>query len=115
MAAAGLVAPAAATLHEPLRYLDQNCPAAPPLLQFARPIRTCIVEVSFDAIQPAGRRDEFLRLPTSFALPDATVDALVQVGRELLRQSADFQRLLRALRSEPELGAGVDGEQGNCS
>src|SRR5213593_1927600 len=71
------------------RYLDQNCPAAPPLPQFARPIRTCIVEASF-------------------ALPDATVDALVQVGRELLRQSADFQRLLRALRSEPELGAGLD-------
>jgi len=96
VAAAGLVAPAAATLHEPLRYLDQNCPAAPPLPQFARPIRTCIVEASF-------------------ALPDATVDALVQVGRELLRQSADFQRLLRALRSEPELGAGLDGEQGNYS
>jgi hypothetical protein len=38
------------------RYLDQNCPAAPPLPQFARTIRTCIVEVSFDAIQPAARR-----------------------------------------------------------
>ena len=107
--------PAAATLHEPLRYLDQNCPAAPPLPQFARPIRTCIVEVSFDAIQPAGRREEFLRLPTSFALPGDTVDALIQAGRELLGQSADFQRLLRALRNEPELGAGVDGETGNCS
>ncbi len=97
------------------RYLDQNCPAAPPLPQFARPIRTCIIEVTFEALQPAGRRDEFLRLPTSFALPDDKVDALVQVGRELLSQSADFQRLLRALRGEPELGAGIEGEKGNCS
>ena len=96
-------------------YLDRHCPAAPPLPQFARPIRTCIVEVSLDALQPAGRRDEFLRIPTSFALPDDTVDALIEAGRELLGQSADFQRLLRALRNEPELGAGVDGETGNCS
>jgi hypothetical protein len=53
-------------------------------------------------------------LPTSFALSGRQVDALIQIGGELLAQNRDFQKLLRALRGEPSLGAGV-GEKGNCS
>jgi hypothetical protein len=37
---------------------------------------------------------------------------LIDVGQELLDRSADFQRLLKALRSKQAGGA---GEVGNCS
>ncbi len=41
--------------------------------------------------------------------------ALIDVGQELLDQSKDFKRLVKVLKSEPELGAGVPSEHGNCS
>ncbi|MBI3106301.1 MAG: patatin-like phospholipase family protein [Candidatus Rokubacteria bacterium] len=95
------------------RHLDRSCPSAPPVDQLRR-VPACIVEVSFEAIQPEGRRGEFLGLPTSFALSGRQVDALIQIGGELLAQNREFQKLLRALRGEPSLGAGA-GEKGNCS
>jgi predicted acylesterase/phospholipase RssA len=96
------------------RILDESCPGAPRLPTFPAALRTCVVEVGFDAIEDEARRTHFLRLPTSFYLPTAEVDALIAVGGELLDGSADFQRLLRAVRDEPALGEGI-GERGNCS
>jgi hypothetical protein len=86
---------------------------APGLPEFARDIRTCFVEIDFEAL-PAIERQWFLSLPTTFALPEATVTKLVEASGRLLEESAPFQRLLRALRGEPSLGAGV-GDRGNCS
>jgi hypothetical protein len=37
-------------------------------------------------------------LPTSFNLPDGTVDRLRDAARRLLRESEDYQRLLALLR-----------------
>ena len=37
-----------------------------------------------------------------------------EAAGQLLKDSPDFQKLLRALRGEPTLGAGV-GDRGNCS
>jgi len=42
------------------------------------------------------------------------VKRLIEVAGTLLDGSRDFQKLLRALRGEPAMGAGV-GESGNCS
>ena len=86
---------------------------ASPLPSFAQNLRTCFVEIDFDAL-PAPEREWFLSLPTTFALPEGSVKKLIDVAGGLLRDSADFQKLLRALRGEPTMGAGV-GEAGNCS
>ena len=86
---------------------------ASPLPSFAQNLRTCFVEIDFDALPPP-EREWFLSLPTTFALPEDSVKKLIDVAGGLLRDSADFQKLLRALRGEPTMGAGV-GEAGNCS
>ena len=88
------------------------CGAAP-LPAFAAELRTCFVEIDFEGL-PSPAREELLGLPTTFALPEAAVRRLIEAGGGLLDASADFQKLLRALRGEPSLGAGV-GERGNCS
>ena len=56
------------------------------------------VEVSFDAIADEQELRYFKRLPTSFSLSDEQVDRLREVGRRILRESADFQELLRQLQ-----------------
>lgn len=86
---------------------------APPIRGFAREIRTCFVEIDFEAL-PSPDREWFLGLPTTFALPEPTVRRLIETAGTLLDGSADFQKLLRALRGEPTRGAGV-GDAGNCS
>jgi NTE family protein len=86
---------------------------AEPFPTFAQEIRTCFVEISFEGL-PSPAREEFLALPTTFALPEATLKKLIDVAGTLLDASPSFQKLLRALRGEPSLGAGV-GESGNCS
>lgn len=96
------------------RRLLEACPAAEKPPFFAGAVKTCVVEVGFDAIAEPERRRRFLGLPTTFALPRPDVDDLIRVGGELLERSPDFQRLLRALTGEREPGAGI-GERGNCS
>jgi predicted acylesterase/phospholipase RssA len=86
---------------------------APLLSGFARQIRTCFVELDFEALAPPDR-GWFLGLPTTFALPEETVKKLIEVAGTLVDGSRDFQKLLRALRGEPTLGAGL-GDRGNCS
>ncbi len=58
------------------------------------------VEVSFDKVQDPAEREYLQNLPTSFALPDKAIDALIQVGPEVLENDSGFQALLRELRSE---------------
>lgn len=87
---------------------------APLLPVFAQKIRTCFVEISFEGL-PAKQRDEYLALPTTFALRKDQVDGLISVAGKLLEESSDFQKLLRVLRAERKLGDGVAGERGNCS
>ena len=86
---------------------------AEPFPTFAQEIRTCFVEISFEGL-PSPAREEFLALPTTFALPEETVKRLIAVAGTLLDSSPSFQKLLRALQGETSPGAGV-GERGNCS
>jgi len=39
-------------------------------------------------------------IPTSFALDDEQVDRLIATGRELLRNNADYRRLLASLQGQ---------------
>jgi hypothetical protein len=63
-------------------------------------LRTCVVEVAFEAIREADRRNYFLGLGTNFHLPPKDVDALIAVGGELLRESPGFKSLLDSLARE---------------
>ncbi len=58
------------------------------------------IEVSFDKVEDPAERTYLQTLPTSFALPDKAIDALIRVGPEVLEKDAGFQELLRTLRSE---------------
>ena len=57
-----------------------------------------LVEVKFDALQDPAERTYFKRLPTSFFLPAEEVDKLRQAAGRILKDSRDFQRLLRDLQ-----------------
>jgi NTE family protein len=62
-----------------------------------------ITDLAFESLPEASDRDFFNEVPTSFTLPDATVDRLIDAGRHMLRDSPDYQRLLHDLA-----GGGVD-------
>ena len=55
------------------------------------------VRVEFKDILHPNERSFFNRIPTSFSLSEEQVDRLIKVGRELLRNNPDFQRLLADL------------------
>jgi NTE family protein len=58
-------------------------------------VTTYMVNVSFDELDDPDERRYFKRLPTSFTLSDKQVDRLREVGRRLLRESPQFQQLLK--------------------
>ena len=55
------------------------------------------IEVNFDALADETERKFFKSVPTSFKLPPETVDRLRAVAARLLRQSGNYQKLLRDL------------------
>lgn len=57
-------------------------------------VETYFIDVSFDGFSDPEKVRYFKRMPTSFALSDERVDDLIEAGRELLRSSPDFERLL---------------------
>lgn len=56
-----------------------------------------LVDVMFDQLTDPGEKAFFQNLPTRLTLPDDTIDKLTAVGGRLLRESPEFQRLLRDL------------------
>ena len=61
------------------------------------PATAHMVEVSFDFSSTEEERDYLKHLPTSFKLSDEQVDRLISAGRNILRESPDFQAVLEAL------------------
>jgi NTE family protein len=59
------------------------------------------IDVGFDEIQQPDERAYFMNLPTSFVLPAEAVDRLRDVAGRLLRESPDYQALLRELGGSP--------------
>lgn len=78
------------------KKLDQ-CPGAPQLPRLAGDIDPYVVEVNFEAIRDPERRKYFLGLPTSFSLGIDQVQAIIDVGSQLLEQSPEFRAFLQAL------------------
>ena len=56
-----------------------------------------VVEVSFDHVHDAEVRAYLQRLPTSFSLSDEQVDRLIAAARTVLRESGQFQAVLKEL------------------
>ena len=59
------------------------------------------LDVSFDALPDPKERAYLMNLPTSFVLPVEDVDRLREAAGRLLRQSQDFQSVLRDLGGVP--------------
>jgi NTE family protein len=59
------------------------------------------LDVSFDNLPDPKEREYLMNLPTSFVLSPADVDTLRQAAGQLLRESQDFQALLRDLGGAP--------------
>jgi NTE family protein len=55
------------------------------------------IDINFDAIADPAEKRYFRNLPTSFVLTEEQVDRLREMAGRLLRQSPDYQRLLRDL------------------
>jgi NTE family protein len=70
-----------------------------------RPVSSYFIRLSFEDV-PEGPLRRFLNeIPTSFALDADQVDQLIATGRELLRNNAEFKRLLASL-AEPASATG---------
>ncbi len=64
-------------------------------------LRLNVIELELDAIRDPQERSKLMNLPTSFALPPEDVDRLRGAAVLLLRQSADYDDLLRDLGGAP--------------
>jgi NTE family protein len=62
------------------------------------PVQAHMISLRFDQVEDESERKFFNRLPTNFGLGDGDVDRLTALGRQLLRDSGEFQGLLRSLR-----------------
>jgi hypothetical protein len=60
------------------------------------------IHVQFDAIKDSKERARAEAVPTTLELPNADIELLKQVGKEVLDQSQAYQALLRDLRAETD-------------
>ena len=58
------------------------------------------IVVSFDKIKDRATRTKFKNLPTNFQLPKATVDSLIKVGQQLLKQDPQYKRLMKDIGTQ---------------
>ena len=60
-----------------------------------------VIDVGFDAIPDLKERAALMNLPTSFVLPPEDVDRLREVAGRLMRQSQDYQSIVREFGGMP--------------
>jgi len=61
-----------------------------------------VVDISFDAIRDPKERAYFMNLPTSFVLPTEDIDKLRAVAGQLMRQSTEYETVVREFGGNPE-------------
>ena len=64
-----------------------------------------VLDVSFDAIRDPKERVYFMNLPTSFVLRPEEVDRLREVAGQLLRESAEYESVVREFGGTPARSA----------
>jgi NTE family protein len=62
-----------------------------------------LIEVNFEQVKSRKTRGLLNRIPTSLGLPEEEIELLTAQGRELLRNSPEFRKLLQELRAGNEL------------
>ncbi len=75
------------------KILKKHCPAAKLPDGELYELDLYLVQVAFDFIKDPQTRFKYKNLPTTFNLPAATVDDLIEMGGKLLHQDKDFRRL----------------------
>ena len=66
-----------------------------------------VLDVSFDAIADPEERALFMNLPTSFVLPEEDIDRLRGVAGRLLRESPDYESIMRIIGGLPDDASGT--------
>jgi NTE family protein len=69
-----------------------------------------VIDVNFDQIPDAKERAHFMNLPTSFVLPPEDIDRLREVAGRLMRQSAEYESVVRELGGTPVTQSGPAGD-----
>lgn len=64
-----------------------------------RSVEPYFIQLGFKDIMHADKRRFINNIPTSFALNDEQIDALIAAGHELLRNNREFQRFIRELEN----------------
>jgi NTE family protein len=77
------------------------CCSQPAMLDAGHDFTSYVIEVSLQNIPDEAARQRFAQIPTSFALPNADVDALIRMGRALLGDGAQFKQLCADLNVHP--------------
>jgi NTE family protein len=72
--------------------------SASELSSHGEPVQAHLIEVAEYEIDDPDDREFFDNVPTSLGIDDESVDRLVEIGRRLLRESDEFQKLLTELR-----------------
>jgi len=80
--------------------LQDQCPAGKMPTPPSQPVETFGIYVGFDQIKDPQQRQDFLNLPTTFALPKEEVDKLRKIGPQILDESEDFRKLCAELKCQ---------------
>jgi NTE family protein len=59
-------------------------------------VEAYLISVMFDNLEDEEERKDLKSIPSNFSLSDEQVDRLRAAGRRLLRESMEFQRLLKS-------------------
>jgi NTE family protein len=66
------------------------------------PVETYFIHLSLGQVTDPVRQAFFNNIPTSFSLSNEQVDALIEIGGELLQANPDFRRLMADIEAVPE-------------
>jgi NTE family protein len=69
---------------------------------FAPEMDMYVIDVSLGALPDGEERAFLMQIPTTLSLEDYQIDRLQEVAARLMRESPEFQRLMRGLRRSPE-------------
>ena len=80
--------------------LQDQCPAGKMPTRPPNMAEAFAVYVGFDQIKDPKERQEFLNLPTTFALPKEEVDKLRKIGPKILDESESYRNLCTELKCQ---------------
>ena len=87
------------------RHPPEGCgPVAPD-------VEIYLINVSLDAVPDDNERGYYMQIPTNLSLTDQQIDRLESASASLIRDSPEFQRLMRDLKKDGLMPGGVKSYQ----